>query len=112
MAGIREAMNRVIEHRNEGRVLAKGNLKLDDETPTKYLIIKLECDKSLLTVYDYGSDINIKDDINVGDKIALIISSNWSAEWQKFSPHLRINNKAVKVKKPEIVSEQLIGQPA
>ena len=108
MAGIKEAMKRVAEHRNEGKVVAMGALKecscgtvndhkdlLDgcsDCGKTRYLIISLygDCikgkraeDVGLITVYDHGSDIKISDDINIQDDVILMIQDNWSAIWMK-----------------------------
>ena len=88
MAGIKEALIRVSEHRNIGRVLAmgkfqnsaqafsnskhrssfenKGRTKLYAEAPpTKYLIIQLKKDNGYITVYDYGSDIHIAENVKI-----------------------------------------------
>ena len=103
MAGIKEAMKRVMEHRNEGRVVAMGVLKecscgeeevCSECSNTKYMIVKLKprskADKvaghaGIITVYDYGSDILIADDIELLDNIMLMIHNNWQAEWIKTS---------------------------
>jgi len=92
MAGIKEAMKRVTEQKHEGVVVAKGKLKecaCNDEnqgctncSDTKYIIIRLEHDNGLITQYDYGSDVGIAADVEVGDQVFLNILSNWSAMWE------------------------------
>ena len=81
MAGIKEAMKRVADHRNKGIVVAMGDLKectcgdgmgCSDCSKTKYIIIKLIKDgfeDGFITVYDYGSDVEIADNIKISDKV-------------------------------------------
>jgi len=92
MAGINNAMKRVIENRNIGTVVAKGTLKecscrdnegCPDCNRTKYIIIRLDHDGGLITEYDYGSDIHFENGIEVGNKVMLMINSNWNATWEK-----------------------------
>ena len=105
MAGIKEAMKRVMDHRNEGVVIAKGKLQeclcgeneeCSDCSKAKYIIIRLDgynlvsedgkklCGShGLITVYDYGSDIRISDDIEIMNEVMLMIRDNWTAEWVK-----------------------------
>ena len=91
MAGIREAMKRVMDHRNEGRVVAKGMLKecscdginegcslCADRVP--YIIIRLKEDQGLITVYHQG-DILIDSSVEVGSDVILMIRNNWRAAW-------------------------------
>jgi len=91
VAGIQEAMRRVADQKNIGRVVAKGNLSnvcscekkgcpLCDEVT--YIIIKLKDDNGIITAFNVG-DISISDDVSVGDVVILMILNNWSAEWQK-----------------------------
>lgn len=94
MAGIKEAMKRVMDGKNLGHVVAIGTLKeavkctcdVDSTcelcTETKYIIIRLE-DGGLITQYDYGSDIHIAKNIEVRDYVILMILDNWNAEWQR-----------------------------
>lgn len=94
MAGIREAMKRVMDGKNLGHVVAMGELKeavkctCEEKSTcplckkTKYIIIRLE-DKGLITQYDYGADIHIAKDVQVRDYVMLMIIDNWNAEWQK-----------------------------
>ena len=92
MAGIKEAMQRVSEHRNIGKTVALGTLKecdckddgseqCSDCSNYEYIIIRLE-DGGLITQYDYGSDIRISSNIEVGDRVILILNDNWSAMWK------------------------------
>lgn len=93
MAGIQEAMKRVMEHRNKGKVIAKGKLKFctcegEEEcsqcSQTSYLIINLTCGNGgYITVYDYHSDIRIHPDVEVLDDVILLIQSNWNAIWMR-----------------------------
>jgi len=100
MAGIKEAMKRVMDKKNVGHVEAIGILSkdyrykikctCDDDEPceqcveTKYLIIRL-VDGGLITQYDNGSDIHIASDIEVEDKVILMINDNWNATWETVS---------------------------
>jgi len=95
MAGIKEAMKRVMDGRNEGVVVAEGYLKECDCDlvsrstelqcskckETRYIIIRLK-DEGLITQYDYGADIHIEKDASVRDKVMLIIDDNWNATWR------------------------------
>jgi len=132
MAGIKEAMKRVAEHRNEGQVVAKGILKecncsdnegCSDCSDTKYVIIKLKSDNGLITVYDYGSDIQIADNIEVLDNVILVLNDNWSASWirkedlpKKENP--KLSNVKTKLHAPsryrvsELLAEIKFGRPA
>ena len=103
MAGIKEAMTRVVEHRNKGLCVAKGYVRecnCDGVTsgcsrcPNRipYMIIQLDerckADKAVghggrITVYDYGTDVIISDEIDVLDEVILVIRDNWTAEWIK-----------------------------
>jgi len=94
MAGIKEAMKRVMDGKNLGHVVAIGDLNeavkcTCDEggtceycTKTKYIIIRLE-DGGLITQYDYNGDVGIADDVEVKDYVVLMILDNWNAEWQR-----------------------------
>ena len=88
MAGIKNALKRVMEHRNRGVVVAMGEIAMEtiQGEPERYIIIELYNDKGRITVYDYGSDIKINKDIELNDDVILMITSNWSAEWQKMTP--------------------------
>jgi len=94
MAGIKEAMKRVMDGRNTGIVVAKGRLKdcdcgenekCTDCSSIEYIIIRLDHDDGLITQYDYGSDIHIADDIKKRDPVQLMINDNWNATWEKWS---------------------------
>jgi len=86
MAGIKEAMKRVMEHRNRGEVVAMGEVSMETcrDEPERYIIIALR-GKGKITVYDYGSDIKINENIKLNDEVILNITSNWSAEWMKIT---------------------------
>jgi len=106
MAGIKEAMKRVMEHRNVGFVVAEGYLKecqcnenvgsneiehCGECEKIHYIIIRLKHDDGLITQYDYKSDIRISCNINVRDEVILMLNDNWNATWMrtkdtKFSP--------------------------
>jgi hypothetical protein len=98
MAGIKNALQRVMDHRNEGVVVAIGvlqeNLKCtcgEKEScycckPTKYIIVRLSHDNGLITQYDSGSDIHIDPELKVGGKTILIINDNWNATWTPLHP--------------------------
>ena len=102
MAGIKEAMTRVMERRNEGTVVAQGKLHKEcgcgtsegcsdcDDYP--YVIIKLTPDSKAskvaghagyITVYDRNSDVRIHPDVGLADKVMLVILDNWTAAWVK-----------------------------
>jgi len=97
MAGIQEAMKRVMEHRNEGTVMAEGYLRECNCLPgdechkckkTRYIIIRLKPEKrekegALITQYDYGSDVQIASNVETGHKVILLIQSNWRAVWMR-----------------------------
>jgi len=99
MAGIKEAMQRVMDRRNKGKVVAKGKLKEysdDKNNDISYIIVQLAEDpckgnhygkiksmSGLITVYDCGSDVVIDGNIQVGDNVTLMIRSNWNAAWIK-----------------------------
>lgn len=107
MAGIKEAMKRVMDGRNQGVVIGKGEMNhafpvteagrlltspkgytsagikaAHEEIRTvKYLIIELYWDRGWITVYDYGSDVHIADDLELSDRVELRINDNWNATW-------------------------------
>ena len=99
MAGIKEALKRVSEHRNIGYILAKGKINhrlpyasdYDEVYKIKYIIVQLMHDGGYVTQYDYGSDVRFQDGLKVGDEIILMIRDNWTAEWIKYNKeeHLR-----------------------
>jgi len=134
MAGIKEAMKRVADHRNKGIVVAMGDLKectcgdgmgCSDCSKTKYIIIKLIKDgfeDGFITVYDYGSDVEIADNIKISDKVMLVLKDNWSASWvrkedlaHKDSP--RLSDVKTKLHAPsryrvsELLDEIKYGRP-
>ena len=91
MAGIKEAMKRVMDKRHRGVVVAQGRLKecsckenegCSDCSKTEYVIIELLHDGGRITQYDYGSDLRISKKIKVGDSVILNIKSNYCAEWE------------------------------
>ena len=104
MAGIREAMKRVMDGKNLGHVVALGELNevanctCDGDSAcsscrkTKYAIIRLE-DGGLITQYDYGADIHIAKDIQIRDYVMLMIIDNWNAEWQRMDLSREVPNK-------------------
>lgn len=94
MAGIKQALKRVMERKNEGTVVGKGRLKTCQCDSKKhplakcphgnenaaYIIVRLKHDNGMITQYE-GTDIRISDSIQVGDKVLLMIMDNWSAKW-------------------------------
>ena len=92
MAGIKEAMERVMKKCSKGRVVATGvfctececgtEFKADCPTckKTRYVIIHLD-DGGMITQYDYGSDLHIHPDVESGSRVMLIINDNWNATW-------------------------------
>lgn len=102
MAGIKEAMERVVSHRNEGKCVATGIVRecvgddgFSECSNTPYIIVRLNGYKEtrgLITVYDYGHDIRIAENIKVLDQVILMIQDNWTAKWFKMEdiskPHL------------------------
>jgi len=99
MAGIKEAMQRVMDHKNTGKVLATGEFEeggcgkpepCPDCIKIKYMILRIEGNGKIydnnggekITVYDYGSDIHINDKIEVGNSVMLNINDNWNATWE------------------------------
>ena len=130
MAGIKEAMKRVTEHRNEGKVVAKGVLKecdcgeedkYSECSQTEYLIIKLKKDGGCITVYDDGSDIRIASNVEVLDDVILVITDNWSAAWRRkkdlSDSDVRFSDVKTKLHAPsryrlsELLSELKFGRP-
>ena len=91
MAGVREAMKRVMDGKNLGTVVAEGYLQecgcegegtfCSDCKNIRYIIIRL-LDGGLITQYDIGSDIHIADNIKVYDRAFLMINDNWNATWE------------------------------
>ena len=55
------------------------------------------CVGSLITVYDYGHDIRIEENIKVLDTVILMIQDNWTAKWRRLhdvsKPHLAKTQK-------------------
>lgn len=100
MAGIKSALKRVLDKKHIGFVRAMGTLEKSSlikkgsvigecrdadkcmELNPKFAIIELE-DRGHITVYDYGSDIMIDNDLKCGDPCELQITSNYSAKWCK-----------------------------
>ena len=93
MAGIKRAMKRVMEHKNIGKIVAKGVLQLCDCDNTEkcsqcgvcqisYIIIQLDHDNGMITEYDTGSDVRFQPHLKLGDKVILMITDNWTAEWK------------------------------
>lgn len=96
MAGIKSALKRVMDSKNEGVILAKGVLHKEPELKcacgekeachlcrtTKFIIIRLEHDSGYITQYDSGSDIHIDQKLKVGDRTILMINDNWNATWE------------------------------
>jgi len=98
MVGIKEAMERVGSHRNEGRCVATGTIRdcvctSDEKCSTcsniPYMIVRLnghgKCRGGLITVYDYGYDVRINENIKVLDDVILVLQDNWSAKWSRLS---------------------------
>jgi len=80
MAGIQTAEKLMIENRNKGTCVAIGTLL---NTKTKYIIVKIDNDGGMETVYDYGSDIRINNKILLGDRVMLTMLDKYRAEWGK-----------------------------
>ena len=103
MAGIKGAMERVMDRRNEGKVVAKGVLEPyafcgeNEDVPecgANYIIIKLKSyakeyrrsafphmGGGIITVYDVGGDVRIAPNVELNDDVVLMIQDNWSASW-------------------------------
>lgn len=91
MAGIREAMKRVMDGRNGGTVIGSGVLQRCNcdgsskcvhcgELSVRYVIIELR-DGGRITAYDEG-DIRLSEELELGMDVRLNITSNWTAEWR------------------------------
>jgi len=81
MAGIDKARGLKIDNMDQGKVLAL-DFYTDEEYSVKYAIIKLDNNKGNITVEDYGSDVWIDDDLEVGDSVFLVIDDlSKSAKW-------------------------------
>ncbi len=87
MAGIKEALRRVSDGLDKGLCLYRGVFEeygdLFPDTKIKFMIIELEENKGIYTVFDYGGDVRISDDIKVNDYVRLGIFNNWNAKWEK-----------------------------
>lgn len=93
MSGIKEALRRVSEGRNEGVVIASGTLRecsclkvgqaCSECSDVRYLIIRLN-DGGTITQYS-SEDIHIDPRIGIRDKVMLILNDNWNATW---APHI------------------------
>ena len=93
MAGIKSAMQRVMDGKNKGYVEAMGCLKLSEqkdwrrgEKPLdgiKYIIVRLD-DGGLITQYD-SSDVHIHDNVKLGCESLLVVNGNWNATWADYA---------------------------
>jgi len=101
MAGIKKAMESVIEHRNIGKVIAQGVTRecncdstiegcTDCCKGTPYIIVRLEKDEGMITIFDSGSDVRIQKGLNIADRVILMILDNWTAEWQKLDKTINV----------------------
>lgn len=90
MAGIKEALRRVAEGKHFGHCVHKGEFEDKGRQLTggfvRFMIIRLESECEITTIFGYGSDIRISDEIKDGDAIELTILSNHCAEWVTWLP--------------------------
>jgi len=78
MAGIMEAKELSYKLKNTGVVIAEGITSEE----SKYLIIRLDNDKGVITQFDYGSDLEIDKEIQVGNKVKLTLVNEYHAKWE------------------------------
>ena len=93
MAGIKEAMRRVLERKHRAVVLTVGsfvNKKSNyDHRPYKFMILRLRHVEGFITVYEYaGGDISFEEGLMPDDPVQLEITSNYSAMWKKDLAHI------------------------
>lgn len=77
MAGIKNAMRQVIDHRDVGTCIALGETSFG----SKFMIVNLRHDEGYHLVMDYGSDVSIDERIKVDTVVRLLVTSNWTAKW-------------------------------
>jgi len=79
MAGIVGAEKLIKEKRNTGLVIAKGKTINADE---EFMIVQLDNDQGWHTVCAYGADIEIADDVFLGDHVRLRKIREYKAVWE------------------------------
>jgi len=101
MAGIKEAMRRVMDGRNTGEVVAMGTVNActcknnegcsaccNESYRPPYIIIKLK-DGGFITSFDFNGDVKIHPLVELHDKVTLMILDNWCAVWKRSSDVFR-----------------------
>jgi len=93
MAGIKEAMRRVLEKKHRGTILAIGSFVHKksnyDHRLYKFMILRLRHDEGFITVYEYeGGDISFEEGLKIDDHVMLEITSNYSAMWKNERGHV------------------------
>lgn len=83
MAGIKFALQHVIDRRCQGIVKALGSLHPEPghTSETRYAIIKIVKDRRLEVWYDYNDDVRISTELKLGDTCELHVRNNTLAEW-------------------------------